>query len=426
MNFLEAEVAKYERRVKRIKENPDPTKLKANLLLYEMWLSHRKKMLKQFNEGVPFAYLSGGSVYNTLFRAMGFHTIHLPTTADRVGSGAAKYFDIARQRGYPDNTCDRIQVYLGLTMSGELPRPSFVFYYGGECLPLTYGGRWVAEEFKVPSYFLDYPEEDSGYEGFQHVLKQYRELISYCESEVPGVKFDEAKLGEYQRKTDMNHHLHQEIYELKKRVPCPISGKDALRMPSMELCDEPQFGEYYKLFRDEMREKAEKGIGALPEEKARVMWVVSAPFYADPFSFLESRGVAVPIYDAGVGGGERREYVPPDDEKKYGRRLSPLEYLASQTAEGAEGRTPGSKSERILKNCRELHLDGVIYFMLSGCMPEIGCGRIVAENLERELGIPTLLIDGYCLDSAKYNQTDFESKLDAFVSVLLARKGVPA
>ncbi len=426
MNYLEAEVAKYERRVKRIRENPDATKLKSNVLLYEMFLDYRKQTLKDWQDGVPFAYLSGGSVYNHLFRAMGFRTIHLPNTADRAVSDAARYLEISRQRGYPDNTCDRIQVYLGLTMSGELPRPSFLFYYGGECLQLTYGGRWLAEEFKVPSYCLDYPLENSGHEGYQHVLKQYREMISLCESEVPGIKFDEAKLADYQRKADMIHSFNQEIFELKKRVPCPLSGRDALRRPSVELCDDPRYPEYFQLCRDEMMAKAEKGTGGLAQEKARVIWVVSAPFYADPFSFLESRGVAVPVYDAGMGSGDQREYVSPYDEKRYGRRLSPLEYMASMVAERSEGRTPDSKSKRIIKCCRELHLDGIIYFMLSGCMPEIGCGRIVADRAEEELGIPTLLIDGYCLDSAKYNQTDFESKLDAFVSVLLARKGIPA
>ena len=425
MNFLEDEVAKYERRVKRIKENPDPHKLKSNLLLYEMWLDFRKRQLKDWKEGVPFAYLSGGGVQPELFRAMGFQVLPLPMTADRAGSNAPRYFEIARQRGYPDNTCDRIQVEMGLAFSGEWPPPSFVTCFSGECLPITYGSYWIAEHFKCATYAMDFPIEDRGDDGFQYLLKQFRELVSVAET-VPGIKFDEAKLGEYQRKIEANHSLQMEIYELKKQVPCPISGKDALRMAGRELLDDPRYIEYYELIRKEMRDKIERGIGALPEEKARVMWVVSAPFYADPFSFLESRGVAVPVYDAGMASGERREYVPPDDEKRHGRRLSPLEYMAFTAAEGTQGRTPGPKAERILKNCRELHLDGVIYFMLSGCMPEIGCGRIVADRLEEELGIPTLLIDGYCLDSAKYNQTDFESKLDAFVSVLLARKGIPA
>ncbi len=424
MNYLEMEVAKYERRVKRIRENPDPTKLKCNLLLYEMWLDYRKKMLKDWEAGAPIMYMSGG-VCVDLFRSMGFYTIHLPQTADRAGKDASRYFEIARKYGYPDMTCDRIQVYLGIANSGELPPPSFIYYYGGECLPLTYGAKWLSEQRKCPSYCVDYPTEGNK-EGFQYLLKQYREMISYCESEVPGIKFDEARLGEYQRKAERVYHINREIYELKKLVPCPVSGKDALRMAGFELIDDPRYEEYFQLMRDEMIAKAEKGTGGLAEEKARVMWVVSAPFYADPFSFLESRGVAVPVYDAGVGGGERRPHVPLDDEKRYGRRLSPLEYMADRGAEGTGGRLPGPKADYILKVCRELHLDGVIYFMLSGCMPEIGCGRIVADRTEKELGIPTLLIDGYCLDSAKYNQIDFESKLDAYVSVLLARKGVPA
>ena len=38
MHYLEREVQKYRRRVKNIRANPDPTKLQANLLLYELSL----------------------------------------------------------------------------------------------------------------------------------------------------------------------------------------------------------------------------------------------------------------------------------------------------------------------------------------------------------------------------------------------------
>ena len=35
---------------------------------------------------------------------------------------------------------------------------------------------------------------------------------------------------------------------------------------------------------------AEKGVGAVSEEKLRVMWAISGPFYSDPFRFLKKGG----------------------------------------------------------------------------------------------------------------------------------------
>ncbi|MBI2856848.1 MAG: 2-hydroxyacyl-CoA dehydratase [Chloroflexi bacterium] len=423
MNFFEAEIRKYDRRIQRISQDPDPAKLKCNLLLNQMWLDYRKQLLKEWEQGMPFVYDSGGGLPIYLFRAMGFRPIHLPMTADRATREAGKYFEVSRGLGYPDSTCDRIQVEMGLVLSGDLPKPSFVAICSGECLPITYGAYWLAERFGCPAHALDCDLEDS-LDSVRYLASQCEEMIRLAEKSVPGVKYDEARHIEYQRKVMQAQAYEWEIYELKKQVPCPISGKDALRMPGRELIDDPRYLEYFQLFRDEVKERAEKGIGALPEEKMRVMWLVSAPFYADPFSFLESRGVAIPIYDVGVGSGRENRSI--DDEATYGRKLTPLEFDASVMNRGWRRGMSERKVQFVLARCRDLHIDAIVYFMLWGCMPELGMARIVADRVEQELGIPTLMIEGACLDSQRYNQADFEARLDAFVSMCLARIGASA
>lgn len=421
MRFLEAELAKYERRVERISENPDPTKLRCNLLLNEMWRDHRRRMLQEWQDGKPFLYLSGGGIYPYLFMAMGFRPIHLPMTADRATTGAAQYFEVSRGRGYPDTTCDRIQVELGLALSGDLPKPSFVAIATGECMPITYGAHWLAKHFQCPSYALDVDLEDN-YESLRYLVRQFEEMIDLAEKEVPGVKYDEAKHRALLEKVDQVHAYEQQIYELKRAVPCPISGKDALRMAGPELIEDPRYVEYYRLFLEEMQERVARGIGVLPEEKMRVMWLVSAPFYADPFSFLEKRGVAMPLYDAGAAGGEETPSL--SDETAYGRKLTLLEFEASLLNRGWRRGTAERKVRFVLDRCREMHIDAIIYFMLWGCTPELSMAKIIAERVEQELGIPTLMIEGWCLDAEKYDQADFEKRLDDFIDVCLMRKGV--
>ena len=60
MHYLEREEQKYRRRVEKIRANPDPAKLKANILLYELSLEEAEHRLKWYREGRPFAYADGG------------------------------------------------------------------------------------------------------------------------------------------------------------------------------------------------------------------------------------------------------------------------------------------------------------------------------------------------------------------------------
>ena len=129
-NFIEAEVKKLERRVKKIRENPDPTKLKSNRLLYEMELKRRKKFLEDWRLNKPFAYTMGGE---NILEAMGINCLNLSMTADRAAAYAKEYLDIARSVGFPDNVCDRFQVAMGMVAGDAIPKPAFVTGGSSSC-----------------------------------------------------------------------------------------------------------------------------------------------------------------------------------------------------------------------------------------------------------------------------------------------------
>ena len=107
MNFFEREIAKYERRVKKIEANPDPNLLASNKLLYEMWIHHRKDELAAWKAGKPFAVLDGLGAERIL-TAMGFHTIGMAADADREVPEFPKHFETSKALGLHDSLCDRI------------------------------------------------------------------------------------------------------------------------------------------------------------------------------------------------------------------------------------------------------------------------------------------------------------------------------
>ena len=63
MAYIESELARDERRIKKIKENPDPTKPKSNVLLYEC---DRDLMSEQINGASP-VNPSGGVLATNCF-----------------------------------------------------------------------------------------------------------------------------------------------------------------------------------------------------------------------------------------------------------------------------------------------------------------------------------------------------------------------
>jgi hypothetical protein len=87
--------------------------------------------------------------------------------------------------------------------------------------------------------------------------------------------------------------------------------------------------EYLETWRDEMLEEAEKGISVI-KEKLRLLWIVTGPFYFNPFQVLGRGGVTVPALQIrwmprlfGI------KYAIFGDETEYGRKLSPLEEQAN-------------------------------------------------------------------------------------------------
>ncbi len=169
---------------------------------------------------------------------------------------------------------------------------------------------------------------------------------------------------------------------------------------------------------------ADKGMGAVKEEKLRVMWGVSGPFFADPFRFLEEKGVSIPYWHIGEGSRFSGAHFPfYGDESEYGRKLSPLEDEARMFNSSAWGGLGKRWIEDTIFLCRDLSIDALIYYQLWGCTVTVNLGKIVADAVERELGIPTLLVEGRCLDQESFDQRELENKLADFVEMCLALRG---
>lgn len=423
--YLKNEMAICERRIKKINDNPDPSKPKSNVLLYELERDLRREQIEACEKGTPLGITGLGP----LTRAMGMTPWDAIMAADRThGNAATQYFAQVRKLGMPDHTCDRCSILVPMILNGDFPKPSFLFTSNFECLPVFLAHNLLAEYLQVPKFNIDRPFDN--YKGemdeqrLEYVTDQIKEMVAYIEARVPGCKYDEERMIELLEYDRQYLQIFQELWKLKAAVPCPLSGRESFREIRLSNMypDPAKAIKYMRLYVDEVGERVEKGLGAAqPEEKLRLLWSVAGPFYDDPFSWLEQRGVAIPAAEMTVYNGWFSGREPIWGDPWNGRQLSPLEEEARQF-DFVWGRLGGDWVNTHLHSCRDLHLDGIIYFLQWGCPVSNNLGRVVAEEAEKQLGIPTLLVEGRMLESSIYDREDFFTKLEDFLGVCTAWK----
>ncbi len=418
---------KYARRVERIASNPKKGMLQSNLLLYRAMLEYVDDELRAWEElgdDIPI-WSPGAALGYRLGPAMGFHTYPLDSFTDLMTPEEARWsMEYARRRGFPSDICDRIQNVATLMVSGRLPRVSLVTLEFNDCSQGAQANLWAGREAGAVIYTFDVPFEQD-LEAVRYVEEQLREMIEIAVKNIPGVKYDqdsEARLIKSQEIYREGMYWQRKIAELAAQKPCPISGRDALRMPPRQLCWKPEFVDYFRESYMELRERAERGDSPLSgPEKFRVLWTATAPFYCDPFGYLEERGCAVPIYEEGTACATY--YVPGEGKHYFGQDLeSPLQEEAATLLWDHWAGTAERRIWEVGMRCRQLDIDGIVHFEQGGCVACNGSARVMGERLERELGITSLYIRGWCQDLEKHDEQEFEAQLGEWLEINTRRK----
>ncbi|MEE9911211.1 MAG: 2-hydroxyacyl-CoA dehydratase family protein [Deltaproteobacteria bacterium] len=423
--YLEHEINTCERRIKKILNDPDPTKPKSNIMLYELERDFRIEQREAYRSGKPLGICGVGG----LTRAMGMVPWDAIMSADRThGAEATRYFDIIRKEGMPEHACDRCAVLIPMLMQGDFPKPQFSSMSNFECIPIYLAHVAVTSFMDIPTYHIDLPikcySREHDEEGLAYVTEQTKEMIDYIEKNVPGTKYDEAKLIEIQEYDRQFLLEFRKLWKLKAVIPCPLSGRESfreIRLPNM-YPDPAKAVSYMRTYVQEVEERVAQGFSAAqPKERLRFLWSVAGPFYDDPFSWLEKKGISIPAAEMTIYNGwfSGREGIWGDPWP--GRRLSPLEEEA-RTMDFVWGRVGKYWVDTHIDSCRDLHLDGIIYFLQWGCPTSNTVGKLVADTAEKELGIPTVFIEGRMLESSMYDRKDFYSRLEDFIEIAEARK----
>ncbi len=424
MNYFEIEIAKYQRRIQRIQENPNASMMASNRLFYQALLEHNIAQLKWWREGKPFISQLPPMMISRSFGD--FHPLGLIAMADRLGmSQAETCVDKVRTMGLPDYACDRTILLLPLAVAGEdLPRPKIVLARTGSCEVIHDTHRTLARLLTIPVYTADIPFHDPHQEHLDYVVAQLKGMIDYVEVNLSGAKYNEKMLAEWHKLGRRWYAALHDIYELRKRIPCPDHPRDVFREPLFpgDYVNPESLVQYYESYRDELRTRAEKGFLPVGEERLRIVWSISGPYGSSVWDYLAKRGVSVPFWHYGAA---QRNFIMPTygDRLEFGKSLNPLEEEARMMLYNSWGGNGERWIRDTISACKDFKADGLVQFEQTGCQPIQGLPELVANRVAAELDIPTWRVEGrQLLGRSQRAEAEFMSGLEAFINLCLERK----
>jgi benzoyl-CoA reductase/2-hydroxyglutaryl-CoA dehydratase subunit BcrC/BadD/HgdB len=199
---------------------------------------------------------------------------------------AADLIPQANAAGYSPDICSYLTSDIGAFLKGvtpltraygieSVPKADVLVFNTNQCRDVQDWFNFYARHWDVPivgvrthrgiGHIKDYQVAD--------VANQFKDMIPVLEK-VSGNKFDLDRLREVVGLSKQCTVLWRRVLEYAAKVPAPMTFFDhTIHMaPAVVLRGKPEAVEYYQLLLQELEERVQAGVAAVPGERARLYW----------------------------------------------------------------------------------------------------------------------------------------------------------
>ncbi|MCD6320606.1 MAG: 2-hydroxyacyl-CoA dehydratase [Candidatus Desulfofervidaceae bacterium] len=323
-----------------------------------------------------------------------------------IGKGEA-------EKVLPRTICPLIKSFMGFKLARLCPFTEACDLVIGET---TCDGKKKAfeifSEFK-PTYVMEIPQmkRDTDYQLWRDEVWRLKEKIE----ETTGNKITAEKLGQAIKMINDRRRALQRLNKLRRAIPTPISGRDALLINQISFYDDPvRFTEKVNALCDELEEKVKRKEGVVPKGTTRLLLSgcpMAVPNWKLPY-VVESSGAVIVDEESCIGERNTRDLI---DEN--GATLEEMiDNIVSRCMKiDCACFTPNTERiEHIITLAKEYEVEGVIHYTLQFCDPYLVEAYKVEKALEKT-GIPILRIE------TDYSMEDIEqlkTRVEAFVEMV--------
>ena len=371
--------------------------------------------------GRPLAWVTSGAPVEIL-RAMGIAVLYPENYAALCAARqpAPTLCQVAEARGYSQDLCSYARTDLGSAfdpayapMQG-LPKPDLLIACNNICGTVVKWYEAMAGYFNVPLFVLDTPFiHDQVQESMlSYVAAQLEELVRFVER-ATGHRLDMARLSEAVRVANETTALWGEIRALCKSRPSPLNAPDLFvnMAPIVVLRGSHSALRFYRNLKAEVEERVRRGVGAIPEEKYRLLWDnIAIWHHLYRFYNYFADCDACFVVDTYTGGWSQ---TLPEGE--------PLSGIAAAYATIFLNSSLQYRVECMVRLIQEYGVDGFVMHCNRSCKPySLGQYAMRRAVMERT-GVPGLLIESDMCDARSYAEEPIRTRIQAFMESLAAR-----
>ena len=386
-----------------------------------------------YRDGKPTAWATSGSPVEMLY-AMDVQPM-LPENSATVSAAqkfSQKFIEIAEEQGYSYDLCSYFKTNIGAVSSnagmteGGTRKPAFMLSTDVICDTHVNWFQVQAEKMNVPHFTIDVPHVVSNTNNRQlqyfkkYISEQLYEFIDFMQ-EVTGHEYNEEKAREVTENSWNLSMVWQDIYKLRKNVPCPISTRDTFgglfplfTMPGLK---EPI--KLYKRMYKEAKQRVDNGIGALQNEEFRLLFE-GIPFWHSlkVFSTLEKFN-AIIVYEPYTYAFSK--YMNPDITKEI-VLSKPIEAMSELMMSFWYVYDLETRIKKFAETVEEWKIDGVLLHENLSCRPN-SCGLYdLKKHLMDDFDIPCLVITADMNDPRKLNEVQVTNQIESFIEILRKKK----
>jgi benzoyl-CoA reductase/2-hydroxyglutaryl-CoA dehydratase subunit BcrC/BadD/HgdB len=386
-----------------------------------------------YRDGKPTAWATSGTPVELLY-AMDVQPM-LPensatmSAAQKLSKG---FIELAEEEGFSYDLCSYFKTNIGAVLSdadmiqGGTRKPTFMLSSDVICDTHVDWFQTQAERMKVPHYTIDVPHIVSNTNQNQYnyykryVQEQLWEFLEFVE-DITGHEIDMEKSKKVAKNSYVLGKLWQNIFELRKHEPSPLSTRDTFgglfplfTMPGLKA----PIRLYKRMYR-EAQERIENGIGALENEKYRLMFE-GIPFWhaLKYFSTLETYGANI-VYETYTYAFSK--YMNPKVTKDMVLN-KPIEAMSELMLSFWYIYDLDTRIKKFKETVDEWKIDGVVLHNNLSCRPN-SCGMYdLKRHLQEDYDIPCLIITGDMNDPRKFNEVQITNQIESFIEILEQKK----
>jgi bcr-type benzoyl-CoA reductase subunit B len=340
--------------------------------------------------------------------------------ASRMG---AALYEKAEAMGYASDLCsyacsDIACAPINGGPIGGLPRPDMLICCNNICGTVLKWYEIQARYFNVPLFILDTPFCHTEYtrEMRKYVRRQIDEYLRFLEEHC-GKKYDYDRMKEVGKLSVTGQKLWQAVLDTTMHKPAPMSAFDAFFHLALivTLRGTQQAVDYYEMLLAEMKKRIADGIGAIPNERYRLLWDNLPVWYrtkwlSEKFAAQDACLVADTYTSAWCGS---LKYV---DENNF------LETMAECYTRIYLNIGVDEMAKTVMAMVDKYEVDGIVMHSNRSCKPYSLGQYDIQRIVEKQKGIPSLMLEADMTDERKFSESQIETRIDAFIEILQEKK----